>query len=104
MVQLSVKSIYSANPYNPEMISRALNKIYNWKFTPSRLEGDLKVIKKITLLEWVKSFLLDLKTVKVHDSSNKQVMNIDTKYVDVIRYEENFKHLEKRKLLKYYKN
>ena len=31
-------------------------------------------------------------------------MNIDTKYVEVIKYGENFKHLEKRKLLKYYKN
>ena len=104
MAFMGIKSIYSANPFDPEMISRALNKIYNWKFTPSRLEGDLKAIKKITLLEWVKSFLLDLKTIKVHDSSNKQVMNIDTKYVDVIKYGENFKHLEKRKLLKYYKN
>ena len=104
MAFMGIKSVYSANPFNPEMISRALNKIYNWKFTSSRLEGDLKIIKKITLLEWVKSFLLDLKTVKAHDSSNKQVMSIDTKYVDVIKYGENFKHLEKRKLLKYYKN
>ena len=104
MASMGLKSVYSANPYDPEMISRALSKIYNWKFTQKRVESDLNSIKKITLLEWVKSFLLDLKIVKVHDNSNKQVMNIDTKYVDVIKFGENFKHLEKRKLLKYYKN
>ena len=104
MAFMGIKSIYSANPYDPEMISRALSKLYNRKFTELRLEGDLKSIKKISLLEWVKSFLLDLKIVKVHDNSNKQVMNIDTKYVDIIKYGEKFKHLEKRKLLKYYKN
>ena len=104
MAFMGIKSVYSANPYDPEMISRALSKIYNWRFTQSRIEGDLKSIKKISLLEWVKSFLLDLKIVKVHDNSNKQVMNIDTKYVDIIKYGEKFKHLEKRKLLKYYKN
>ena len=104
MASMGIKSVYSANPYDPEIISRAINKLYNMKFMPSRLEGDLKAIKKISLLEWVKSFLLDLKIVKIHDNSNKQVMNIDTKYVEVIKYGENFKHLEKRKLLKYYKN
>ena len=104
MASLGIQSVYSANPYDPEMISRGLSKIYNWKFTPSRLEEDLNAIKKISLLEWVKSFLLDLKIVKNNDNSNKQVMNIDTKYVDVIKFGENFKHLEKRKILKYYKN
>ena len=104
MASMGIKSVYCANPYDPEMISRVLSKIYNWKFTPLRLESDFNSLKKITLLEWVKSFLLDLKIVKVHDNSNKQVMNIDTKYVDVIKFGENFKHLEKRKLLKYYKN
>jgi trehalose 6-phosphate synthase/phosphatase len=104
MASMGIRSVFSANPYDPEMISKALNRIYSMKFTTSRLEGDLNSIKKISLLEWVKSFLLDLKIIKVHDNSNKQVMNIDTKYVDVIKYGENFKHLEKRKLLKYYKN
>ena len=104
MASMGIRSVYSINPYDPEMISRALSKIYNWKFTQSRLDADLNAIKKISLLEWVKSFLLDLKIVKIHDNSNKQVMNIDTKYVDVIKFGENFKHLEKRKILKYYKN
>ena len=104
MASLGIQSVISANPYDPEMISRAINKIYNMKFKQSRLDDDLKAIKKISLLEWVKSFLLDLKKVKINDNSNKQVMNIDTKYVEVIKYGENFKHLEKRKLLKYYKN
>ena len=40
----------------------------------------------------------------MNDNSNKQVMNIDTKYIEIIKYGENFKHLEKRKILKYYKN
>ena len=104
MASMGIRSAYTTNPYDPEMISRGLSRIYNMKFSPSRLEGDLNSIKKISLLDWVKSFLLDLKIVKVHDNSNKQVMNIDTKYVDVIKFGENFKHLEKRKLLKYYKN
>ena len=104
MASMGIQSVYFANPYDPEMISKALSKIYNWKFTPSRLEEDLNAIKKISLLEWVKSFLLDLKIVKMNDNSNKQVMNIDTKYVDVIKFGEKFKHLEKRKILKYYKN
>ena len=104
MASMGIKSVISANPYDPEMICRAINRIYNMKFIQSRLDEDLKAIKKITLLEWVKSFLLDLKKVKIHDNSNKQVMNIDTKYVEVIKYGENFKHLEKRKLLKYYNN
>ena len=104
MASMGIRSVYSANAYDPEMISRGISRIYNWRFVPNRLEEDLKSIKKISLLEWVKSFLLDLKIVKVHDNSNKQVMNIDTKYVDVIKFGENFKHLEKRKLLKYYKN
>ena len=104
MASMGIQSVNYANPYDPEMISRALSKVYNWKFTPSRLEEDLNAIKRVSLLEWVKSFLLDLKIVKKNDNSNKQVMNIDTKYVDVIKFGENFKHLEKRKILKYYKN
>ena len=104
MASMGIQSVYCANPYDPEMISRALSKVYNWKFTPSRLEEDLNAIKRISLLEWVKSFLLDLKIVKKNDNSNKQVMNIDTKYVDVIKFGEKFKHLEKRKISKYYKN
>ena len=81
MASLGIQSVYSANPYDQEMISRGLNKIYNWKFTPSRF----KCYKKIALLELVKSFLLDLKIVKNNDYSNKQVMNIDIKNVDVIK-------------------
>ena len=104
MASMGIRSVYSTNAYDPEMIYKAMSRIYNWRFIPSRLNEDLEAIKKISLLEWVRSFLLDLKIVKVHDNSNKQVMNIDTKYVDVIKFGENFKHLEKRKLLKYYKN
>ena len=104
MALMGIRSVYYANPYDPEVISKAMNRIYNWKFKPSRLQDDLNSIKKISLLEWVRSFLLDLKIVKIHDNSNKQVMNIDTKYIEVIKYGENFKHLEKRKLLKYYTN
>ena len=104
MAFMDIQSGIKANPYDPEMISKALKKIYGWKFNQSRLDYDLKAIKKKSLLDWVKSFLLDLKKVKVHDNSNKQVMNIDTKYIEVIKYGENFKHLEKRKILKYYKN
>ena len=104
MALMDIQSAQVANPYDPEMIAKALKKVYGWKFTPSRITYDLKAIKKVPLLEWVKSFLLDLKNVKVHDNSNKQVMNIDTKYIEVIKYGENFKHLEKRKILKYYKN
>ena len=81
MASLGIQSVYSANPYDQEMISRGLNKIYNWKFTPFRFKG----YKKIALLELVKSFLLDLKIVKNNDYSNKQVMNIDIKNVDVIK-------------------
>ena len=104
MATIDIQSTQKANPYDAEMISKSLKKIYSWKFFPSRIDYDLKAIKKVPLLEWVKSFLLDLKSIKVHDNSNKQVMNIDTKYIEVIKYGENFKHLEKRKILKYYKN
>ena len=104
MASMDIKSTQSANPYDPEKIFKALKKIYGWKFSKARLEYDLKAIKKKSLFEWVRNFLLDLKNVKVHDNSNKQVMNIDTKYIEVIKYGENFKHLEKKKILKYYKN
>ena len=104
MATMDIQSAYNINPYDPEMISKGLRKVYGWKFTPSRIEYDLKAIKKVNLINWVQSFLVDLKTVKVKDNSNKQVMNIDTKYIEVIKYGENFKHLEKRKILKYYKN
>ena len=104
MASMDIQSTQSVNPYDPEMICKALKKTYMWKYTKERLDYDLKAIKKKTLIDWVKNFLLDLKNVKVHDNSNKQVMNIDTKYIEVIKYGENFKHLEKRKILKYYKN
>ena len=104
MATMDIQSAYSINPYDPEMIFKALRKVYGWKFSPSRVEYDLKAIKKVNLIEWFQNFLVDLKTIKVHDNSNKQVMNIDTKYIEVIKYGENFKHLEKRKILKYYKN
>ena len=104
MALMDIQSAQSANPYDPEMISKALKKVYGWKFNQSRLDSDLKAIKKVSSFEWVKNFLLDLKIVKVNDNSNKQVMNIDTKYIEIIKYGENFKHLEKRKILKYYKN
>ena len=104
MASMDIKSTQSANPYDPENIFKALKKIYGWKFSQARLDYDLKAIKKKSLLEWVRNFLLDLKIVKVHDNSEKQVMNIDTKYIEVIKYGENFKHLEKKKILKYYKN
>ena len=104
MASMGIQSVYCANPYDAEAISRALSKVYNWKFTPSRLEEDLNAIKRVSLLEWVKSFLLDLKIVKKNDNSNKQVMNIDTKYVDVIKFGAKFKYLEKRKISKYYKS
>ena len=51
MASLGIKSVISANPYDPEMISRAINKIYNMKFKQSRIDEDLKAIKKISLLE-----------------------------------------------------
>ena len=104
MASMDIQSTQSANPYDPEMICKALKKTCSWKYTKSRLDYDLKAIKKKSLIEWVKDFLLDLKNIKLHDNSNKQVMNIDTKYIEVIRYGENFKHLEKRKMVKYYKN
>ena len=104
MALMDIQSAQSANPYDPEMISKALKKVYGWKFNHSRVDSDLKAIKKVSSFEWVKNFLLDLKIVKVNDNSNKQVMNIDTKYIEIIKYGENFKHLEKRKILKYYKN
>jgi trehalose 6-phosphate synthase/phosphatase len=104
MALMDIQSAQSANPYDPEMISKALKKVYGWKFNQSRVDSDLKAIKKVSSFEWVKNFLLDLKIVKVHDNSNKQMMNIDTKYIEIIKYGENFKHLEKRKILKYYKN
>jgi trehalose 6-phosphate synthase/phosphatase len=104
MALMDIQSAQSANPYDPEMISKALKKVYGWKFNQSRVDSDLKAIKKVSSFEWVKNFLLDLKIVKVNDNSNKQVMNIDTKYIEIIKYGENFKHLEKRKILKYYKN
>ena len=93
MASMGIRSVYSTNAYDPEMIYKAMSRIYNWRFIPSRLNEDLEAIKKISLLEWVRSFLLDLKIVKVHDNSNKQVMNIDTKYVDVIKFGENFEIL-----------
>ena len=104
MALMDIQSAQRVNPFDPEMISKALKKVYGWKFNQSRVDSDLKAIKKVSSFEWVKNFLLDLKNVKVHDNSNKQVMNIDTKYIEVIKYGENFKHLEKRKILKYYKN
>ena len=104
MALMDIQSAQSANPYDPEMISKALKKVYGWKFNQSRVDSDLKAIKKVSSFEWVKNFLLDLKIVKVNDNSNKQVMNIDTKYIEIIKYGENFKHLEKKKILKYYKN
>ena len=104
MAFMDIQSVQKANPYDPEMIVKALKKIYGWKFFQARLDYDLKIIKKKTLMDWVRNFLIDLKNVKVRDNSNKQVMNIDTKYIEVIKYGENFKHLEKRKILKYYKN
>ena len=104
MASMDIKSVQSANPYDPEKIFKALKKIYGWKFSQARLDYDLKAIKKKSLFDWVSNFLLDLKIVKVHDNSEKQVMNIDTKYIEVIKFGENFKHLEKKKILKYYKN
>ena len=121
MAFAGIKSLYSANAYDPGIIAKAMTNIYKWKFEQSRLKNDLEKIgfteeKKIekstesinfqkNKIDWIDSFLLDLKTIKDKSPNSKLQKNqIKLGFVEILKYGEKFEDLKPDKLSEYYSN
>ena len=103
MAYMGIRSIIRVNPFDSEAILKALNQINSWTFNKVRFESDFKSIKYNSTEKWIKSFLLDMKRVKLNDSNNKCKIGLGQD-IAIMKLNENFRQLKPPKLLKYFKN
>ena len=103
MPYMGTRSIIKVNPFDSDAIVKALNQIHGWKFNKVRLEADFNSIQKNNVENWVKSFVGDMKRIKLNDSDNKMKMGLG-RDIAIIKLNKHFRQLKQDKLYKYYKN
>ena len=103
MPYMGTRSIVKVNPFDSEGIFKALNLINSWSFNKVRFESDIKSIKKNNVEAWVKSFVSDMKLIKLNDSNNKMKMGLG-RDIAIIKLNKHFRQIKKDKLFKYFKN
>ena len=102
MPYMGTRSIVKVNPFDSDGILKALNQINGWSFNKVRLEADFKSIQKNNVENWIKSFLNDMKRVKLNDSDNKMKMGLG-RDIAIIKLNKHFRQIKQDKLLKYFK-
>ena len=103
MAFMGLRSIIKVNPFDSDIIAKALNQINSWTVNNLRYESDIKSLKKNSTEKWIKGFLLDMKRVMLNDSNNKSKIGLG-KDIAIMKLNENFRQLRKSKLTKYFKN
>ena len=103
MPYMGIRSIIKVNCFDSEAIVKALNQISSWTFNKVRYESDFKSIKKNSTEKWIKSFLLDMKRVMLNDSTNKCKIGLG-RDIAIMKLNQHFRHLDKEKLFRYFKN
>ena len=102
MPYMGTRSIVKVNPFDSDGILKALNQINGWSFNKVRLEADFKSIQKNNVENWIKSFVNDMKRIKLNDSDNKMKMGLG-RDIAIIKLNKHFRQIKQDKLLKYFK-
>ena len=103
MPYMGTRSIVKVNPYDSDAIFKALNQINGWKFNTFRYKSDFNAIQKNSVEKWLKSFVDDMKRIKINDSDNKMKMGLG-RDIAIIKLNKHFRQVKPEKLYKYYKN
>ena len=103
MAFMGIRSVVKVNPFDSEIITKALNQINSWDVNKLRYESDFKSLKKNSAEKWIKGYLLDMKRVMLNDSNNKCKIGLG-RDIAIMKLNENFRHLRKVKLIKYFSN
>ena len=99
---LSFKQIVKSNPYNPKVISETIKKCYDGKCFNSRgYEHDMELLSEASTRKWVNEFLMDMRKVKFHSSSNKVGVGIGLDY-KLMSVNSKFKYLKSDYIKKHY--
>jgi trehalose 6-phosphate synthase/phosphatase len=103
MAFMGIRSVIKVNPFDCDIIAKALNQINSWSFNKIRYDSDINSLKKNSAEKWLKGFLLDIKRVMLNDSNNKCKIGLG-RDIAIMKLNENFRQLRKAKLMKYFKN
>ena len=103
MPYMGTRSIVKVNPFDSDGILKALNQINGWSFNKTRYESDFNSIQKNNVENWLKSFINDMKRIKMNDSVNKMKMGLG-RDIAIIKLNKHFRQIKKDKLYKYFKN
>ena len=101
MAFIGIRSTIKVNPFDSDIIAKALNQINSWEINNLRYESDLKSLKKNSAEKWIMGYLLDMKRVMMNDSSNKCKIGIG-RDIAIMKLNDNFNQLRKAKLIKYF--
>ena len=102
MAFMGIRSVIKVNPFDCDIIAKALNQINSWSFNKIRYDSDINSLKKNSAEKWLKGFLLDIKRVMLNDSNNKCKIGLG-RDIAIMKLNENFRQLRKAKLMKYFK-
>ena len=102
MAFMGIRSIIKVNPFDSDIIAKALSQINSWSYNKNRFECDIKSIKKNSAEKWIKGYLLDMKRVMLNDSDNKCKIGLG-RDIAIMKLNEHFRQLRKTKLMKYFK-
>ena len=100
---MGIRSLIKVNPFDSDIIAKALSQINSWSYNKLRFETDLNSIKKNSAEKWIKGYLLDMKRVMLNDSNNKCKIGLG-RDIAIMKLNEHFRQLRKAKLIKYFKN
>ena len=103
MAFMGIRSVIKVNPFDCDIIAKALNQINSWSFNKIRYDSDITSLKKNSTEKWLKGFLLDIKRVMLNDSNNKCKIGLG-RDIAIMKLNENFRQLRKAKLMKYFKH
>ena len=101
MAFIGIRSTIKVNPFDSDIIAKALNQINSWEINNLRYESDLESLKKNSAEKWIMGYLLDMKRVMMNDSSNKCKIGIG-RDIAIMKLNDNFNQLRKAKLIKYF--
>ena len=100
---MGIRSLIKVNPFDSDIIAKALSQINSWSYNKLRFETDINSIKKNSAEKWIKGYLLDMKRVMLNDSNNKCKIGLG-RDIAIMKLNEHFRQLRKAKLMKYFKN
>jgi trehalose 6-phosphate synthase/phosphatase len=103
MAFMGIRSVIKVNPFDCDIIAKALNQINSWSFNKIRYDSDINSLKKNSAEKWLKGFLLDIKRVMLNDSNNKCKIGLG-RDIAIMKLNDNFRQLRKAKLMKYFKH